>query len=231
MSLSRNQLKLIALVAMFADHFTWLLLPGANESPLAIGMHLFGRLTAPIMWYFIAEGMIHTRNRERYLLRLLVFGLVSMGAYQFAFGIPMLGAILPLFSGAAMVYLLDKVENRFVAVVAIVALYVLTQNGDFGVVAPLAILRMAQRDTKKSKLIELAFAMIAYLIFRSWMNWGDSMAYNLMPFGMLLALPVIGLYDGRPQPRKTDLFYYAYPAHLIIIGFIRLGLYGNVPLL
>lgn len=43
-------------------HFTDLFYPGFPAEALPIAMHLIGRLTAPIMWFFIAEGYHHTRN-------------------------------------------------------------------------------------------------------------------------------------------------------------------------
>ena len=48
--LNSNVLKLIAIIAMTLDHLTWLLFPGYSTEPLAIILHLVGRITCPIMW-------------------------------------------------------------------------------------------------------------------------------------------------------------------------------------
>ena len=52
--LDRTQLKLIAICAMVCDHIAW----GFVEfwSPLGQVMHVIGRLTIPIMCFFVAEG-------------------------------------------------------------------------------------------------------------------------------------------------------------------------------
>ncbi len=60
--LNSNHLKLIAIIAMTVDHFTDLFYPGFPIAVLPIAMHLIGRLTAPIMWFFIAEGYHYTKN-------------------------------------------------------------------------------------------------------------------------------------------------------------------------
>ena len=49
-----TQLKYIAIIAMTIDHLAWLLYPGLVKEPIPVIMHIVGRLTAPIMWYFIA---------------------------------------------------------------------------------------------------------------------------------------------------------------------------------
>ena len=47
-------------------------------------MHIIGRLTCPIMCYFIAEGFHYTRSKARYAGRLLLLAVVSHFAYLFA---------------------------------------------------------------------------------------------------------------------------------------------------
>lgn len=64
--LNSNALKLIAILAMTADHLAWLPFPGYDKQPLPILMHIIGRLTCPIMCYFIAEGFHYTRSKARY---------------------------------------------------------------------------------------------------------------------------------------------------------------------
>ena len=56
--LNANHLKLIAIITMTIDHFTDLIFPGYPANPIAIILHIIGRLTAPIMWFFVSEGFI-----------------------------------------------------------------------------------------------------------------------------------------------------------------------------
>lgn len=59
MSFTANTLKLIAITAMLIDHIAWKFVDTAT--PLGILMHVVGRLTMPIMCYFVAEDFFHTR--------------------------------------------------------------------------------------------------------------------------------------------------------------------------
>ena len=64
--LDSNQLKIIAIVAMTVDHIAWMLFPGYPREVLPVIMHIIGRLTCPIMCYFIAEGYHYTKNIKKY---------------------------------------------------------------------------------------------------------------------------------------------------------------------
>ena len=83
-TMDANQIKLLAILAMTIDHIAWLVFPGYSKAPLALLMHLIGRMTCPIMCFFIAEGYYHTRDLNRYTLRLFVFAVISHFAYIFA---------------------------------------------------------------------------------------------------------------------------------------------------
>ena len=69
---------------------TWVIFPGMQAVWYVFALHIIGRLTAPIMWFFIAEGCFYTRNIWKYAGRLFIFALISHFAYNFAFGIPFL---------------------------------------------------------------------------------------------------------------------------------------------
>ena len=83
-----NQLKLFAIIAMTIDHLTSVIWPGYHYEWWIIALHIIGRLTAPTMWFMIAEGYHYTRNVKKYITRLFLFAVVSHFAYNFAFGIP-----------------------------------------------------------------------------------------------------------------------------------------------
>ena len=65
--LDSNSIKIIAIIAMTIDHIAWLLFPGYQHGWIPIVMHVIGRITCPIMCYFIAEGFHHTKNIDKYL--------------------------------------------------------------------------------------------------------------------------------------------------------------------
>ena len=65
------QLKLLAMLAMTADHI------GAVFFPEISLLRWIGRLAMPVLCFFIGEGLRHTRSPRRYLLRLTGFALLS----------------------------------------------------------------------------------------------------------------------------------------------------------
>ena len=82
-SLSGNALKLIAIIAMTVDHLAWMGIEDYAQAltPAQIILHCIGRLTAPITFFFVAEGYHHTRDYWKYLVRMTALALVSHFAF------------------------------------------------------------------------------------------------------------------------------------------------------
>ena len=81
--LSGNALKVIAIIAMTIDHVAWMRIEAYEQAevPLQIFLHCIGRLTAPIMFFFVAEGYHHTRNFWKYVGRMALLAVVSHFAF------------------------------------------------------------------------------------------------------------------------------------------------------
>lgn len=77
LQLNANHLKLIAIIAMTIDHICDLIYPGFPPEPGAVGLHIIGRLTAPIMWFFVCEGYYYTHNVKKYMIRMGIFGCLA----------------------------------------------------------------------------------------------------------------------------------------------------------
>ena len=56
--LNSNHLKLIAIIAMTIDHIADLIYPGMQNNIISIILHIIGRLTAPIMFFFFVKDFI-----------------------------------------------------------------------------------------------------------------------------------------------------------------------------
>ena len=72
-------LKIIACFTMFIDHLRYIV-PG---NPII--MSYIGRLAFPIFAFQSANGYSYTKNLKKYLLRLLVFALISQIPYHLYF--------------------------------------------------------------------------------------------------------------------------------------------------
>ena len=54
--LTSNAIKIIAIIAMTVDHTATIFFPRYSLDVPVLLMHIIGRLTAPIMMFFIVEG-------------------------------------------------------------------------------------------------------------------------------------------------------------------------------
>lgn len=79
--LTSFHLKMIALTCMIIDHIGATVLDGPSFSIL----RWIGRIAFPLYAFMIAEGCRHTKSREKYLLRLGLFALVSELPFDLAF--------------------------------------------------------------------------------------------------------------------------------------------------
>ena len=77
--LDGTMLKIIAMISMVIDHV------GDMFFPDMMWLRMVGRLAMPIFAFCITEGYIHTRNRNKYLLRMGIFALVSEVPFDLAF--------------------------------------------------------------------------------------------------------------------------------------------------
>ena len=116
--LNRNQLKYIAIITMIIDHIAFAFIPSSN--PMYSICRFFGKLTAPIMCYFLAEGYNYTSSKLKYGLRLFIFSIVSQFAFSLAFYntlfILKFNMIFTLFICFLVLLSYDKIKNKLLKV-------------------------------------------------------------------------------------------------------------------
>ena len=238
--LNSNHLKLIAIIAMTIDHFADLLYPNYPAAPIPVLLHVIGRLTAPIMWFFISEGYHYTKNVKKYMLRLGIFAIVSHFAYCFGFGIelnPLKGGIFnrtsvmyPLFITVVIMYI-DEYVKSLKPWLKHIIIFILVWSAfpaDWSCIAVLAIIGISKnRGNLKKQMLTIILWVTVYAIVSFFFV---SKVYAFVMFGVLLVYPVLKLYNGeRGNARWMKWFFYLYyPAHLIALGILRLIFYGNV---
>ena len=244
--LNSNALKMIAIIAMTIDHIAWLVFPDYPHEVLPVILHTIGRLTCPIMCYFIAEGYHYTKNIRKYTCRLFVFALISHFAYIFASAdfvdrksfIPFYygnllnqtSVIWPLAWGLVMLRIVnsEKIPKQWVKTVLILLICLVTFPSDWSCIASLCILAFG---TNRGKLKTQSVWLIIYVaIYAAVYCFAIDWVYGLVQMGVVLAIPFIKLYNGErgKSPRINKfmkwLFYIYYPLHLAILGTIQLAL-------
>ena len=231
--LNSNQLKLIAVLAMTLDHLAWTFFPGYSRLPGVLLLHLIGRIAAPIMWYFIAEGYHHTRNIRKYTLRLFLLAVISHFAYNFCFGIPFLpfqnsvfnqtSVIWPLAWGLILLRINDSpkcTESQKILLTLLIC--AVTFPADWSCIAAMAIFFIgANRGNFKAQMgwmiLWTAVYALVYFLFL------DPL-YGFVQLGTCLAIPILRMYNGEKGSCRGigKLFYIYYPAHLILCGIMRI---------
>ena len=242
--LNANQIKLIAIIAMTIDHLTWAFFPGTQAVWYVFALHIIGRLTAPIMWFFIAEGCHYTRNIWKYAGRLFLFALISHFAYNFAFGIP----FLPFSNGSffnqtgvlwslawAVVLIAIFREEKLPAwakYLSIPVICVITFPSDWSCIAVMCSFFLYQhRGDFKKQAIDIVLWTLMYAVV--YFIFLDKL-YGVLQMFTFLTIPILANYNGergRKIPGSKWFFYIYYPAHLVVIGIIRIALHGDMSII
>lgn len=244
--LNSNALKTIAVIAMTVDHIAWLLFPNYPHEFLPVLLHIIGRLTCPIMCYFIAEGYHYTRDVRKYTVRLFVFALISHFAYIFASAdyvdiksfIPFYygnilnqtSVIWSLAWGLVMLRVVnsEKIQKQWVKTLLVLLICVVTFPSDWSCIASLCILAFG---TNRGNLKAQSMWLVIYVaLYSAVYCFAIDRVYGLVQMGVVLAIPFIKLYNGKRgrDPRINKfmkwLFYIYYPLHLAILGSVQLAL-------
>lgn len=240
--LNSNQLKLIAIIAMTVDHIAWAMFDGYPRALLPLVMHIIGRLTCPIMCYFIAEGYHYTRNINKYTFRLFAFAFVSHFAYIFASNdfvdfksfIPFYygnflnqtSVMWSLAWGLVMLRIADSKRIKSIyKVLLVILICIVTLPSDWSCIAALCIMAIGTNrgDFRKQMSWMIFYVALYSLVY----FFAIDKAYGILQMGVVLSIPVIAMYNGKrgknPKINKFMkwFFYIFYPAHLFVIGLIN----------
>ncbi len=227
------------MIAMTIDHLVGVIFPNYPTDWWIVGLHMIGRIAAPIFWFFIAEGFFYTRNWKKYASRLFVFAIVSHFAYNFAFGIPFIpfqtsifnqtSVIWSLFWGLIALVIKDSPKlKEWQKTVLILVICMISFCSDWSCIAVLAIMGISDNrgNLKKqmtSMMVWVGMYSIIYIIF-------IDPVYGVIQMFVALTIPLLKSYNGERGKWKgmKYLFYVYYPLHLVICGIIRIVLHGNV---
>lgn len=246
--LDSNIIKLIAIIAMTIDHLAWAIFPGYSLNPIAIVMHIIGRITCPIMCFFVAEGYFYTRNIKKYTRRIFLFALISHVPYilnsiqfkefgylslmPFVTGNGFFGHVLnqtsvmwSLAIGLVMLRVNDSEKiNQKLKLPLILFLCLVSFMADWSCIASMVVFVIGTNRNNKLKQIlwSLFFISLYALVY----FFALSRVYGLIQLGVILSLPVLYFYNGKRGANKKVntfmkwFFYTYYPLHLLIIFFV-----------
>lgn len=242
---SANTLKYYAIIAMVIDHIAWNFVD--TNSVLGQIMHIIGRTTAPIMCYFIAEGYYYTKNIKKYVMRMLIFALISWIPFLFMESVINVsgGRLIIVWQAVIMqsviytflisLLMLIVVHSEYIAaapkIILIVMLFIASTIGDWLFIAPIWVLifdRFRGNFKKQAVIFTAASVILITAVFS--VN-SKNITDFLFQYAVILALIPLSMYNGTRGgniENKTIseinkwIFYIFYPLHMLIIGIVRI---------
>ena len=219
--MNATEIKKIAIIAMTIDHIAWILPINTTISYL---MHIIGRITAPIMWFFIAEGCCYTKNWKRYFGRMLLFAVISHFAYCFYF---YEGCLYHMLYTSVMwpltlsILLIKLIETRKIPwwskILPIILMILCSIHADWGVLALVmpAVLYFCRHSFKKQAIAIAISGIVAVIITDTFLP------YRILQLFVSLSIPLLANYNKQRGEGNRWFFYLYYPLHLVVLGVIN----------
>ncbi|MCL2373124.1 MAG: conjugal transfer protein TraX [Defluviitaleaceae bacterium] len=256
--LDAYKLKWIAIVAMFCAHMViawWEIIPAWLRYP----MYGVGGAAFPVLAYFVVEGYRHTSSLRRYLLRLLVFGVLAAPFHIVATSIPIggghplaypwLNIMFAIMTGLVVLVLYDRIKSRlvfwllYILVIVPVALLLLewyvmgvTTVLLFHIIKPEGLRRVLVPVVAGAGWLMASFAhtLVPYEILAG--DYGPLIVnpdfIRMMPtfaVGCVVAAFLLRRYNGQRGRGNKWLFYVIYPLHFMVLAAVAL-VFGLVEL-
>lgn len=238
LDLTSFSLHILAMAFMLCDHLWATVIPG-NEWLTCVG-----RIAFPIFAFMIVEGYFHTKKLKNYVLRLLIFAVLSEVPFNLMSGGSMFNplhqnVLWTFLIGLGLIHLIERAKHKraiwmwLVTVVAIlvgllVALFGMVDYAYYGVLMMLVFYLFRGRRW---------WCFVGQLICMWYINveMMGGMVYPIELFGRewiihqqgfaLLALIPIWLYHGKQglYNKVLKYTYYAfYPVHLLLLYLLML---------
>ena len=234
-SLNREQLKIIAIIAMVIDHSAWGFLD--FYTPLAQFLHVIGRLTIPIMCFFVVEGFRKTSDLKAYITRLTCFALVAVIPFYIFFHEEYdyrQNFFFDLLIGLLVLTTLESTLKKWQKILLATLLFLISGTiGGWPLTPTLFMLSFYYGKTFREKVkwfIISDLSTVGFLVCAITLNsiyhfshyewvWWDK--FYLL--GFMLALPLLYCYNGE---KGRDIFgryffYCFYPIHFLILATIK----------
>lgn len=240
--MNRDTIKMLAMATMLINHIANVFMPAG--APLTNLCLYIGYFTAVTMCYFLVEGYGYTHSKKQYAGRLFGFAVLAQIPYQLAFPDHGMGdsiqfnMLFTLLLCFLVLVAQEKIRNGFLRAVCIVLLIFVSIFCDWALLAPVFTLLFAwAKNSRPRKHIAFAVAAVLYGGM-AWMSSARTFgAVGALPDALGCAVPILVsgfiilyLYNGQRAAQHRSFykwFFYAfYPAHLLVLGLLRLALLG-----
>ena len=234
LSLNSNQLKLTAIILMMLDHYISVFYTGNLET--AILLRIPGRIVAPIMCFFIAEGYYKTSNIKKYILRLFIFTLISQLPYILYFRYNLFENINIFYNLTLGLICLTTIKSNklklLYKILIIIICMLISFFGDYGITVICWILSFGLfNKQKRQKFIIFTLVTLLTIILPIYLRFGFDITNSILisfyisQLCFLISIPFINMYNGERGKKSKPIslfFYFFYPVHLIILYLFTL---------
>lgn len=233
--LSQNAIKIFLMICMTLDHAAYMLL--SFGSPEYRVFRFFGRMVAPSMCYFLAEGFIKTRNLGRYMKRMLIFAFLAWFPYYAMVGERYnQNMLFNLFLCLAMMAGFDHIKKNVrqeatqsICAFAILAVtMMISALFDWTYFAPLFVANAYWfRENRRKWVVGyllIASMVVVYTCHDYLVYMGLERTFQMLWFMLGMYVPVLlpFIYSGKKgSPDLKYVFYLYYPLHILIIVLLR----------
>ncbi|MBE5948439.1 MAG: conjugal transfer protein TraX [Lachnospiraceae bacterium] len=179
---------------------------------------LIGGLAFPIFCFLLVEGMEHTSDIRKYILRLLLFAIITEVIYDIANGNGWLyfkdqNVMFTLLISLLVIVGIRKFSGNLLAQAVCLFAGIFAchlSNADFGTLGYGVILTTLMYTTREKKLFfNIAGPLLTIL----------ASIFNGYLLALLAFIP-INLYNGKRGFKCTCLFYSVYPVSILILHLI-----------
>lgn len=233
--ISANVLRLLAIVLMLTDHI-W-----ATFMVFGDWMTYIGRLAFPIFAFQIVEGFVHTSNLKKYILRLLVFAVITEIPFNLFCSSSWFypyhqNVLFTLLLGLLAIVVIDKARNTedkkskssvlWLLLIGIVSVVGFTDYGFLGVLT--VVMFYLVRGYKFTRLLQLIGMVIIHVfLFEGQVLIFDvlnhTIEFPVQGFAVFALIP-IWLYNGKKGCSSKIMqysFYAFYPVHMLVLYLIK----------
>lgn len=223
-------LKIIAMISMVIDHSRYLHPILDNDITKVIG-----RFSFVLFAFILTEGIWHTKDRTKYLKRIVLFAVVSQIPFMIFRSIVgryiILNILFTFAIGMILIILIDKQKNEYIKLlIAIVGIvFSILVPIDYGVYGIVLIIIMYY--TRKTRLFDLGFFIINMIYYGNKVVETNYDYKQLVPYmiGTYLTYIFLKLYNGK-LGKKVKFLYLFYPIHLVIL-FLIYCIWNNINLI
>ena len=222
MKLNTNTLKIIGIISMLVAHITYLYI---NENTMLFYILTFiSRYTVVIFSYLLIVGFIKTKNIKKYIIRLLIFGVLSQPFFNYFLNnsflvFKSLNIMFTMLLTLIALWIQKNEKDKLLSFSYILCLYIISLLCDWGLIfLPMTFIFYINKDNKIKKNIYLSILLSLYALIQ------DKIGVYL---GFFIQLFFINLVDLNKK-NKLNLkyfFYMFYPLHFLILRLIYILVY------